>query len=454
MSNDSNGSGSLGYKQELKRALKTRDLVIYGMILMSPMAVVQMFGILTTVSQGHVVIAYLVAFVAMLFTAFSYGRMVEAFPVSGSTYSFTQRSISPKLGFLAGWAILLDYVFVPMLLFVISANFANALFPTVPLWVWVLIYVAFTTIINYLGIELASLANLIIYAIMILAVIAFIVLAFRYSSTGAVDIITPEAVYNKDSFQFPLMMNASAIAVLTYLGFDGITTLTEEAKVPAKKIGRAIFLACLIQTVIYIAVSYFATTLTLDYTQIGNVETVFFDISYTVGGSWFQIFMTLVNMLSGASIALAAQIAASRVLFGMGRDKMIPPKFFAHVHTKFKTPTYNIFLMAAISVAGALTISLDVIGEIVTFGALFGFICVNLSVISHYWIRAKEKLVFRNLIFPAIGFVVCVYIWLSLSSIGKAVGFTWLAIGIVYLVVRYVSSDDFKARLDENAFKS
>ena len=447
MSNDNNG-GTLGYKQELKRALSTRDLVIYGMILMSPMAVVQMFGIISTISQGHAVLAYVTAFVAMLFTALSYGRMVEAFPISGSTYSFTQRSISPKLGFLAGWAMLLDYVFVPMLLYVISANFATALFPGVPLWAWVIIYVAFITVINYRGIELAAIANIIIYVIMIVAVLAFIILAFKYSSTGSINLMEPVAVYNPKTFNFPLMMNGAAIAVLTYLGFDGITTLTEETKVVPKKIGKAIVMACLIQTIIYIIVSYFATTMTPDYTQIENIETVFFDISYTVGGSYFQIFMTLVNMLSGASIALAAQIAASRVLYGMGRDKMIPHKLFGHVHPKFKTPTYGILVMGGISLIGALTISLDVISEIVTFGALFGFICVNLSVISHYWIRKKEKRVFRNLIFPAAGFGVCIWIWISISPLGKIVGFCWLATGIIYLLIRYYKSAGFKDLLN------
>lgn len=452
---ETNGIESFGYKQELKRALTTKDLVIFGMVFMSPMAVMTLYGIMTTMSQGHTVLAYAIGFIAMLFTALSYGRMVEAFPIAGSTYSYTQRAVDPKLGFLAGWVILLDYVFIPMLLYVVSAGFANALIPQIPFWAWILFYVSIVTIINLLGVEVASKTNFLMYVLMVLAVVAFVITALKYALEGNTSaVFSLEAIYNVKNFGLAPLMSASAIAVLSYLGFDAITTLTEEATVPAKKVGQSIVIACVIQTVLYVAVAYFATLVTPDFTTITNPDTAFFEIALTVGGTLFQTFLTLVIMITGAATALAGQTAASRLLYGMGRDRMISAKFFAYLHPKYKTPVYSILFMAFLGLVGALTISFTLIGEMVTFGGLFGFICVNIAVIVHYFIKKKERRILANLIFPALGTVICAYIWFSLSPLAKIVGFSWLGAGIVYLIVRSVGSVDFKALLEKNAFMS
>lgn len=453
MSQPTNSIESFGYQQELKRALTTKDLVIFGMVFMSPLACMILFGLMHTMSQGHSVLAYVIGFLAMLFTAFSYGKMVEAFPIAGSTYSYTQRAIDPKLGFISGWVMLLDYVLIPMLLFVISANFANALIPQVPFWAWILLYVSVITVINLMGVEVAAKTNFMMYGLMILAVVAFVFAAVKYALGGnTTSVFSLKAVYDAKSFSLSPVMAASAMAVLSYLGFDAITTLTEEAAIPPKKVGHSIVLACVIQTVIYVSVAYFATLVTPDYTSVKNVDTAFFDIALTVGGTAFQTFVTLVIMVTGMATALAGQTAASRLLYGMGRDRLIPSKFFAHLHPKYKTPTYSILFMGLLGLVGALTISFSLISEMVTFGGLFGFICVNLAVIVHYFFKKKDRKIFGNLIFPGLGTIICFYIWLSLSGTAKVVGFSWLGIGVIYLIVRSLGSADFKLLLAKTSF--
>jgi len=446
---------SMGYKQELKRTLKMKDLVIFGIISMSPQACMILFGNMTQASQGHSVLTYLTGFIAMLFTALSYGKMVQAFPVAGSTYSFTQKSINSKLGFISGWLMLLDYVFIPLVLIVVSGNFANALIPQVPFWIWIIICTIIVTSINLIGIEVAAKANYIISGIMILGIISFIIAAVKYisgehiSSTALV-----EAVYNSKNFSFNSVIGASSLAVVSYFGFDAISTMTEDAAVSAKKVGQSIVIACVIQTIIFISVVYFATLVTPNYAAIKNTDVAFFEIALTVGGSAFQMFITLIIITTGLASALAGQIAASRLLFGMGRDELIPEKVFAHLSPKYKTPTYSILIMGIIIVICALTLSFAVINEIVTFGGLFGFICVNISVIVHCFFRNKDRKIIGNLIFPILGAVICFYIWINLSSIAKIVGFSWMAIGIVYLIVRIIASKDFKVLLDNVEVKA
>lgn len=443
-----------GYKQELRRSLSIKDLVIFGMVFMSPISSMVLFGIMDVESHGHNFLSYLFGFTAMLFTAYSYGKMVEAFPIAGSTYSYTQRAISPKLGFLAGWVILLDYFLIPMLLYVISANFVHALVPQIPFWVWIVIYVVPVTFVNIMGVEIAAKVNFGITVLMVAAVVAFVAAAFRYVLiTHGYSVITPKAIYNPATFSWNAMVLGSSMAVLCYLGFDAITTLSEEADSTSHKMGIAIILACVIQTILYLSIAYFGIIVAPNYTHLKDVDTVFFGMAFKVGGYALQVFITLVIAMSGAATALAGQSAASRILYGMGRDKMIPQGFFAYLHPRFKTPTYNILAMGVVGLIGALTISMTQIGEMVTFGGLFGFICVNLSVIWHFYIKKKggHRSLLKHVICPFIGMVVCAYILIDLSPLAKIVGFAWMGLGILYLIIRSVCSTDFQHLLEKSS---
>lgn len=441
-----------GYKQELKRSLGVRDLVIFGIVFMAPVSSMTLFGLMATSSQGHNLLSYAIGFTAMLFTAYSYGKMVEAFPIAGSAYSYTQRAVSPKLGFIAGWVMLMDYFLIPMLLYVVSSIFAHELVPQIPFWGWILIYVVPVSFINIRGVEVAAKVNFIVTALMIAALLAFVIAAAKYALTGnGVSILSMNAIYNPKTFSLSAVISGSVLAVLSYLGFDGITTLSEEVHESSKKISLAIFIALVVQTILYFSIAYFGTIVAPDFTAFKNPDTAFFEMAYKVGGSALQIFITLVIIISGASTALAGQAAASRLLYGMGRDKMIPSGFFAYLHPTFKTPTYSILFMGVIGIAGALNISFANLADMVAFGGLFGFICVNLSVIFHYYIKCKSRNVIMHVICPLLGMSICAYILYGMSPLAKTVGFGWMGVGIVYLVVRSFASQDFKDILENNS---
>jgi len=443
MSNSKSGAVAsveqFGYQQELRRSLSVRDLVIFGMVFMSPSSCMCLFGLMAAASGGHNFLCYGIGFVAMLFTALSYGQMVQAFPVAGSVYSYTQRGIHPALGFISGWTIILDYFLIPMLLFVMSALYANALMPVIPVWAWILIYVVPCTIVNIVGVEVAAKVNFVITGLLVLASIAFVMTSIRFAVLGidGATLAMPTAIFNPATFSTQGLLQGSILAVLSYLGFDAITTLSEEAEESSKKIGLAIILACIIQTIIYLALAYFGTIVAPDITVFADPTTAFFDMCMKVGGAWLQIFVTLVIIIAGFATALVGQTAASRVLYGMGRDKLLPKKFFAYLHPKFKTPTYNIILMGVIGLIGANTISIDLLSNLVTFGGIFGFICVNLAVIVHYFVKKKTGRFFRHLIFPIIGIIICSAIMMiGMIPLARTVGFLWMAIGIIYLLVR------------------
>lgn len=428
---------SFGYKQELKKVLKTRDLVIFGMVFMAPVSAQTLFGSLDQVSRGHAVLAYLLGLLAMIFTAYCYGKMAEAYPIAGSTYSFTSRAIHPYLGFLAGWSILLDYILIPMLLYKLSAVFTLELFPSIPLWLMLLIFVLPVTLFNYLGAQTTSRVNLVMTAIMLLSIVCFVGFAIKalLHGDGVGTVFSMKAIYNPQTFSMHSLLAGTSIAVLSYLGFDAVTTMAEDSNVTGKMVGRSGIFACVICAVFYIAQVYFATMVSPDFNSFKSTDTAFFEIATKIGGSGLATVLTLVIAISGISTALAGQAAASRLLYGMGRDQVLP-RFFAYIHPKFKTPVYSILFMAVIGYVGAVLIDLNTLFLIIVFGALVGFICVNLSVFSEFFLKRKIRSgfgVFSYVLFPLIGLSVCGYILWGMETIGHIVGLSWLGIGIIYL---------------------
>lgn len=428
---------NFGYKQELKRALTFWDLLIYGMIFMVPIAPFGVYGYITDASKGMVALAYTIGMIGMIFTAFSYARMSEAFPIAGSVYAYAQRGINDKVGFLAGWAILLDYILVPALLYLVSAAALAALIPAIPIWVWLILFIAVNTVINVFGVEFTAKANKIIL------ILEFIVLAI-FLAVGLVALshgmgnghLTTKPIYNPGSFNLSLVMGAVSIAVLSFLGFDGISTLSEEVKGGNKVVGKATVTALLVVGALFIVQTWVASDLGAGM-KLTNLDTAFYDIAGKAGGTWLKNLTIIATAFSwGIANALAAQAAISRILYSMARDRKLPA-VLAKVHPKFKTPYISTILVAVVSLAVGLFFQskIDVLTNIVNFGALTGFLVLHVSVINHYIIRQKSKQYVRHLILPLIGFLVIGYVIKGMDMTAIKLGVTWIIIGAVYLLV-------------------
>lgn len=438
---------------ELKRVLKTRDLIIFGMVFMAPVSAQTLFGTLTQVSQGHSVLAYVMGLIAMIFTAHCYGKMAQAYPIAGSTYSYTSKAIHPYVGFISGWSILLDYVLIPMLLYKLSAVFMLELFPSVPLWLMLLIFVVPVTLFNYLGAQITSKINSIMMGFMLLSIVLFVGFAWNALWNGGGEVFSLKGIYHPETFSWNGLISGASIAVLSYLGFDAVTTMSEDSNVTGKMVGRAAIWACVISGMFYIAQVYFATMVTPDFNSFDSVDTAFFEIAVSVGGNGLATVLTLIIAVSGISTALAGQAAASRLLYGMGRDKVLPP-FFAYVHPKFQTPVYGILFMAVVGYVGAVWIELSLLFLIIVFGALVGFIFVNISVVLEFFVKRKERSVrglIEYLLFPVLGLFVCGYIFWGMERIAHIVGFSWLAMGLIYLAIL---SKGFRKKIEVFSEKS
>lgn len=424
----------------LKRVLSRWDLVLYGLVILTPTAPYPIYGIVQQLSHGHAALAYLVAMVAMMFTASSYGKMAGAFPAAGSTYTYARCALNEYVGFLAGWAMILDYILIPLVSIIYAALTAERLVPGVPYIVWAVSFTIALTLINIPGIRVTARAGEIMMAIMSICAVLFIFLAVRYVATalGFEAIFNRSALFRPETFAVRPLMLGAGVAALSYIGFDAISTLAEDTKKPERDIAFATVLVCVLQTCICFITVYMAALVWPDYRSYPEAETVILDIGRKIGGAWMFGSLTFVLLVAGLASALTAQAGASRLLFGMGRDGVLSRRFFGFIDPRFSTPTRAIYLMGALSLLGTLFLRFQIAVELLNFGAFAGFVLVNLSVIRHYFIRLRCRTgiqVLTNLVFPFLGAAVCGYLWMNLSNNAKVAGFAWLAAGAAYLAI-------------------
>lgn len=424
----------------IRRVLTRWDLVLYGLTILTPTAPYPVYGIIQQVSNGHAALSYLVAMIAMLFTAGSYAKMAAAYPSAGSTYTYVQQTLSPYVGFLAGWAMILDYFLIPLESIIYSAITAARLVPAVPYMFWVVFFTAGVMIINVRGIRIMSRANAVMMAVMTGCALLFIALAGRYIVVqhGMSGLVSSSGILRPEAFQLQPMMLGAAIATLSYIGFDAISTLAEDTVHPKRDIGFSTIFVCILQTIICIVTVYLASLAWPDYHSFPESETAILDLGRRIGGQMMFALLTFVLLVAGIASALTGQAGASRLLFAMGRDGVISRRLFAYLHPRYATPARAIYVVSIVSLVGALIMRFQIAIELLNFGAFAGFVLVNLSVIQHYFIRLKQRsgrAILFNLLFPLLGALVCSYVWMNLSTKAKIAGFVWLAIGGIYLAL-------------------
>nr|WP_309132405.1 APC family permease [Brevibacterium sp.] len=418
----------------LRRALGVPSLVLFGLVYMVPLTVFTTYGIVTQISGGRVPAAYVITLVAMVFTARSYAKMAHAFPFAGSAYTYTQKSFGAGVGFVAGWALLLDYLFLPMINYLVIGIYLSEAFPLIPAWVFVVTAIVLVTVLNIIGIVSVARANFVIIAAQAVFIVTFAALSIAtMTGTGTVDLSAPFTGDGTAEGFGPLMAGA-AVLCLSFLGFDAISTLSEEAKEPKKSVPRAIVIATITGGLIYIFLS-FLSQLVFPSNDFASVDSAALDVMAAAGGQFLTIFFTAAYVAGACGSALTSQASVSRILYAMGRDGVLPRRFFGHLSQRFDTPVFATLAVGVVSLF-AIVIDLTFLSEMISFGALVAFSAVNLSVIKHFAIdggRRSGSDIVSFVVLPAIGFGLTLWLWTSLSPRTLIIGLVWLAVGFAYL---------------------
>ncbi|MBB3172151.1 APC family permease [Parvibacter caecicola] len=432
---------AFGYKQELKRGLQLRDVILYGVLFMVIIAPQSIYGEIQQNSHGMTPLVYIVGFIAISFTALSYMWMSKKFPIAGSVYSYVQRGINPHVGFIAGWLILLDYVFVPALLLVMVANWGVALVPGSPWYLWVVVFVVFNTFVNVRGISMSKGIDWIIFVVEILAVIAFIAIGTSFVlGGGGYGELSTEPLWKAGEVDAHFIAMAVSIACLSFLGFDGMSTLAEETYQPEKNIGKGIIIALCIMVVVFVAQTYVAALIQPDWENI-SIETGFFDAAEAAGGVVLRNILLVVNIVAvGIANIMNAQTASARLLYSMGRDGVIP-RFFGKVHPKYQTPWVAALVLGGLSlIVTAFFGDMVMLSRFVNFGALSSFVLLNFAVFLYFFVKEKQRNSFADymkyLICPFIGIFILGYVFTGFDVPTYVVGIVWLVIGLVIGAVK------------------
>src|ERR1700730_16024676 len=426
-----------GYKEQLHRALTTTDLVIYGLIFMVPIAPYSVYGFVYNDAKGMVPLAYLVGLVGMFFTALSYAAMSRAFPLAGSVYTYAQRGLHEIAGFFSGWLILLDYILVPSLLYLFSAVALRPIFPGVPAWAWLGGFIAFNATVNLMGIEFTARINRYMLVMELVTLGLFVVLGLiaLYGGAGAGS-LTLKPIYDAQAFSLSTVAGATSIAVLSFLGFDGISTLSEESRGNQNAVGRATVLSLALVGALFMLQTWIATDLARGM-RFASPDTAFYEVAQRAGGSWLRLVTILATVIASAvANAMAAQAAVARILFAMARDGKLPA-ILARVHPRYKTPYVSTLAVALVSLLVALLFAnrLDDLSRVVNFGALTGFVLLHMSVINHYFFRRRSGDWLRHIVFPLTGLAIIVYVLYEMDRAAKILGACWIGIGVVYYLV-------------------
>jgi putrescine importer len=436
---------------KLRRVLTLGDLVIYGIVLIQPVAALPLFGHANAVSRGHAVTTVLFAMCAMILTAVSYGRMAGRYPAAGSAYTYVGRALDPRLGFIAGWCMFMDYLLIPILCVIYTSVTAGHLLPFIPYPVWILLFTGGFTLLNLNGIKSASRANWAMMAVMSAVVFWFMAAAVRYvwGVRGPGGLASLKPFYDQASFSWPAIRSGTALAALTFIGFDGLTTLSEEVHNPRRNVLLAAVLTCLITGIWSGAQVYLAQISWPDWASFTRgaageaartraLDTAIMAVAKRIGGGGLDAGLSLVLLVGSIGSGVTGQIGAARLLYGMGRDRVLPRKFFAHLDVKHAAPSRNVLFIGALTLIGAAALNYEESARLINFGAFLAFIGVNLACIREYYFKGPRTIrsFLLNFLTPAVGAAVCLVIWKSLPLKTFIVGGLWMTAGIVYLLIR------------------
>jgi putrescine importer len=414
----------------LRRSLTLGQLVVMGIIFVQPTAPMPPFGAIYVVGKGHVVTTVLIAMFAMLCTAVSYGRMARAHPAAGSAYTYVGKEVHPVLGYLTGWCMLLDYVVNPLICTIWCASAAHDFFPALPGWVAVFFFAALFTGLNLRGIKSTARTNQILALAMGVVVVWMVFAALRYAFNMP-DIPWTVPFYDPNTFSLSNISTGTSVAVLTYIGFDAISTLSEEVENPRRNILLATVYCCLIIGALSAIEVYVAQLVWPPNEAFPNNDTAYIHIARRAGGEALYQVLAWTLVVATIGSGSGAQLAGARLLYGMGRDNTIPKSIFGKLDPKTLIPAPNVMLIGAICAVGGLVMTYQLGAELLNFGALMGFMGVNLSSLLRYWIRSNEKQI-SHLAIPLAGLLVCFYLWISLSRTAQIAGWIWMIAGLLY----------------------
>ncbi|WP_030202295.1 APC family permease [Streptomyces sp. NRRL S-87] len=442
------GPGGSAGGGRLRRSLGFRDLVVYGLLFIAPMAPVGVFGTLDARSHGAVALVYLVATVAMACTAFSYAEMVRVAPQAGSVFTYARRGLGEGAGLTAGWMAMLDYLLIPAVAYLFAGIAMNALVPEVSRWAWTALAVVVTTLLNLWGVRAAARVGFAVLTVEVAVLLVFLVAAVTVLARDGArrGWLSPLTGDGSLGFSFGAVLAAVSVAVLSYLGFDAVAAFAEEVTGGSERVARALLFCLALTGVLFVAQTYLAALLEpLSAAELAadpaGQGSAFYDTVDAAVGAWLHDLVALSKAVGAAFAALAGQAAAGRLLFAMARERRLP-RALART-SRGGVPRAALLSAAAVTLVAAVWAArrddgLDHLVSVVDVGALTAFLLLHASVVGWFVVRRAGGAPrwWRHLAVPVAGAGVTVAVITAASGTAQLVGGAWLVVGLAVLLVQ------------------
>lgn len=440
-----------GYKPTLHRTLTTWQLTSFGLTYLQPIGPAVIFGFLLTTSRGSVALPYLFAFVGMIFTILSYSVLIKEYPLSGSIYNYVKFIGGPFFGFIAGWLLALDYILIPTITSVSAAIYAHQLFPAISYQWWLVTFIAGMGLLNLIGIRSTTFIGSILLLIQVAIVLAGLAIWIFFITKGTGNFASLFSLTPLHFESITGVIQASSLAIFSFLGFDAVTTLAEESINPRKDIPRAMLICTCIGFAIMFLTGYLGVLMMPDWKNLISdpswINATLFNLAQMSGGDAFAWIYTVGFILAMIITNLVGTTAATRLLYGMGRDSTISRRLFGAVNKRWQTPHGNILFIVFIELLLGSYANQDQLAELINYGAISGFIILNVSVIwlgyklamrktklTSYVLDKNSKLSFfvKFFVFPSIALTIMLAIFVNMKPITIVFGTLWGGIGVLY----------------------
>ena len=429
----------------LRRSLSRRDLIVYGLLFIGPLAPVGVFGVLDARTGGAVALVYLLATIAMAFTAWSYAQMSAVVPHAGSVFAYVTQGIGGRAGFLAGWLAMLDYLLIPSVAYLFSGIALHALMPDIPAWVFTVAAFAITTALNLAGVGVAARAGTIVVVVELVVLAVFVVAALVVLAAHGPARPWTAPLTGTARIDWFAIAGAISIAVLSFLGFDAIASFAEETAGDSRQIGSAILFCLTAAGLLFVLQSYLAGVLSATdpadlAARPAAQGTAFYDVTRVSIGPWMATLLAVTKAIGPAFAAMTGQAAAARLLFGMARDGRLP-KALATVDPRHGVPRVSLLTAAALTLVVSVWAArrddgLDVLVSIVDVGALAAFTLLHASVVGYFVVRRKGAARVAHRVVPVLGAAVTISVVVAASTPAQFAGLIWLAAGVIVLCSR------------------
>jgi putrescine importer len=358
--------------------------------------------------------------------------MARVYPSAGSAFTYVAREIHPSAGYITGWSMVMDYIVNPLICTIWCAGQAHEFAPGIPIWGWKIFFAVIFTVLNLQGIKTSARVNAGLAAAMSAVVVVVFVTATRYilghphSEPG----FFTRPFYDPQTFTWDGLFGCTSLAVLTYIGFDAISTLSEEAENPKRNILLATVGTCLVVGLLSAAEVYVAQLVWPASRPFPNQDTAYV---YAAAVTWAPLFkiVGLTLLIANFGSGMGAQIGAARLLYGMGKSNALPRSFFGAVDAKHQIPRNNVLFIGVIVLIGSFFLTYGRGIELLNFGALIAFMGVNAAAFMRYFVHGAEKKLV-NFLPPVVGFFICLGLWWSLSGPAKILGGIWMAAGVSF----------------------